>query len=109
MSLYSITSGCGIKVSPADSVAIATHLRTYFNGNQANFFRLLFKQELGVNSNLVAIQTLLNPYNCSLTQVAVDNPVACAQEPEKPAMSLPKSSGLFQSNPCIFIRLSAYA
>lgn len=81
MSLYSLTSGCGIKLSAADSTTIMGHLRTYFNSNKANFFRLLFKKDLGIHSSLVAMQSLLTKYNCSLSQVAVEDPVACAEEP----------------------------
>ncbi len=81
MSLYNITSSCGIKLSAADSSAIVGHLRTYFNSNKSNFFRLLFQTDLGIHSSLVAIQNLLNPYACSLTKVAVENPVSCVSEP----------------------------
>jgi RHS repeat-associated protein len=81
MSIANISNSCEIQLTDADNVAIAGHLREYFNSNEQNFFRLILAEDIaGNNTHLVAVQQILNKYNCSLSKVAVTNPVVCKTE-----------------------------
>jgi RHS repeat-associated protein len=81
MSLETIRAACNTKFSSADSAAIAGHLMSYFTSNkQTNFLRLILLEDVGVNTTLNAIQSILNGYSCNLAAVAVDNPLACLND-----------------------------
>lgn len=79
-SIFSIESVCNIELTPADSTTISGHLNTYFNSNPQNFFRLIFTSDLGNNSSLNSIQTILNNYGCPLDSVAMLNPLSCLRD-----------------------------
>ena len=75
-----LSSKCNMTLSEADRTAITGHLRTYFNGNQENFFRLVLTEDRPANPQLAAIQGILAGYNCGLDSIAVPNPVRCIRE-----------------------------
>ncbi len=80
MTISNLAFNCNIKLSATDSTSIASHLEAYFNSNPHNMFRLILRADVGINSHLVAVQTILNGYNCSLTTVSQDDPITCAEE-----------------------------
>ncbi len=82
MSISNLAFNCNTKFSAADSTAIGNHLAAYFNSNPRNMFRLILRADLGSNSHLIAIQNILNSYSCSLTTVALDDPLTCAADEE---------------------------
>jgi hypothetical protein len=80
MSIAGIENQCNRKLSAVDSTAVAGHLRTYFNGKPANYFRQIFIEDLAGNASLSAIGTILQRYGCGLGGVAVANPISCARD-----------------------------
>ncbi|MGB5976767.1 MAG: RHS repeat-associated core domain-containing protein, partial [Cyclobacteriaceae bacterium] len=82
MTLGSIAFNCGTDISAADSTTIAGHLQTYFNDDPGNFFRFIIRPDLQSNPQLLAIQSILAGYNCSLDSIAQDDPLTCVEVPE---------------------------
>ncbi|MBD2769223.1 hypothetical protein IC235_15130 [Hymenobacter sp. BT664] len=80
MSIAAIQNKCAHKLSAADSIAVAGHLQTYFNGNPKNFFRVILIEDLATNPSLVAIEAILQRSGCSLNGVAVANPISCVRD-----------------------------
>jgi RHS repeat-associated protein len=80
--MYALNTACDITFSAADSTSIANHLKSYFSSNTKNLFKTIIKAQVHVNTDLVAINTTLSHYNCSLDSVALDDPLACADTKE---------------------------
>jgi RHS repeat-associated protein len=89
MAFFSIKFGCSdrpaFKISDTDSTAIIGYLRTYFNSNPNNFFRVILKNDLvstPPNASLVAINTILAKpeYGCNLDSTAQDDPIVCLDQ-----------------------------
>jgi RHS repeat-associated protein len=80
MVVTNLSFNCAVTFSAADSIAIATHLQSYFNSNRRNMFRLILRADIGIHADLVAIESILSGYNCSLQKVGQDDPISCAEE-----------------------------
>lgn len=82
MIISNLEFNCAVSFSPTDSAAIANHLESYFNNNRHNFFRFIIQSDLQSSVELLAIQSILNNYDCSLSTMAQDDPLSCVEEPE---------------------------
>jgi RHS repeat-associated protein len=80
MVVTNLSFNCDVKFSAADSIAIAGHLQSYFNSNRRNMFRLILRADIGVHASLIAIESILSGYSCSLQAVGHDDPISCAEE-----------------------------
>jgi RHS repeat-associated protein len=80
MVVSNLSFNCDAEFSAADSIAIATHLQSYFNSNRRNMFRLILRADIGVHADLIAIESILSGYTCSLQKVGQDDPISCAEE-----------------------------
>jgi RHS repeat-associated protein len=80
MVVTNLSFNCDVKFSAADSIAIAGHLQSYFNSNRRNMFRLILRADIGVHASLIAIESILSGYSCSLQAVGQDDPISCAEE-----------------------------
>lgn len=80
MSIRNIAFVCDTVFSVSDSTAIQTHLASYFNGNPSNFFKIIMNEDLAGNADLLAIDNILENYNCSLDRVSLDNPMTCLRD-----------------------------
>ncbi len=80
MVVSNLSFNCDAAFSAADSIAIATHLQSYFNSNRRNMFRLILRADIGVHADLIAIESILSKYTCSLQEVGQDDPISCAEE-----------------------------
>ncbi|HTJ48126.1 MAG TPA: hypothetical protein VL443_01635 [Cyclobacteriaceae bacterium] len=76
--MYALNTACDITFNATDSTSVANHLKSYFSSNTKNLFKTIIKAQVHVNADLVAINTILSHYSCSLDSVALDDPLACA-------------------------------
>ncbi|HTJ53000.1 MAG TPA: RHS repeat-associated core domain-containing protein [Cyclobacteriaceae bacterium] len=93
--LYSIRWACGIKsFTTADSTSIWSNLTTYFNSDPNNFFHIIMTKDLATNSNLIAVNSILANYNgCSLSGVALADPVSCTTKAGSDLIPLSVNNG----------------
>jgi RHS repeat-associated protein len=81
---------CGnVKFSAAHVTDIKNYLSAYFTskGNVSNFLRVIVQADIASNSNLIAINSILSGYGCSLQSTYVD-PIVCVK-----SGSIPPSYG----------------
>lgn len=76
--IMALSMKCNAIFTPAQVTDITNNLRTYFNARPKNFLRLVFQPDVDTNPNLMAIETILNGYSCSLDSVAALDPISCA-------------------------------
>lgn len=80
-SVASIQFNCPTPFSKPDSTTIAGHLKTYFESNTKNIFRLILKNDLTNNNpSITAIKGILTSYGCGLDLTAVDDPLVCLKD-----------------------------
>jgi Leucine-rich repeat (LRR) protein len=77
--ITNIQFNCGQVISDTEKASIANSLRLYFNSNPRNFLRLILKNDLATNQNLIAIKNILSPKGCGLDSLAQDDFMACAE------------------------------
>ena|GEM_PF-1480826 len=79
MTVYSIEGECDAIITDADKALISDHLKTYFDSNPKNFFRVIIRTDLSENPSLLAIEEILSKpeYGCTLDSVVVDDPLVC--------------------------------
>lgn len=80
MMLANMAFECEANFEPEDRTAITGYLESYINSNPSNIFRLILLEDLGVNEDLIAIENILQNYNCTLNKVAVENPLVCLED-----------------------------
>jgi len=78
--LYNIHFACDTTFNATDSTAIASHLTNYFNSNPKNIFHIILSADVGVNPELIAVQSILTNYGCGLGSLKLDDPMACLNE-----------------------------
>jgi RHS repeat-associated protein len=82
LSLESIRSACGARFLPSDSLAIRQHLSAYLSSSsgRTNPFRTIQMDDVHSNADLIAVQQVLDHYNCVLDSVALENMLVCARQ-----------------------------
>jgi len=76
--IASLAVNCKCKFTPTEVASMTSSLRNYFNkSNATNFLRQILISDVGVDSDLIAVQGILNNYGCNLGSVAEQSYVTC--------------------------------